>query len=73
MDTKATGIGIARRVNLAIREAASDVLSVAQAADITTSQLEDRLSGRVPFHLHELVHVGGFLRIPVTRFMEEAA
>lgn len=73
MDRQATGIGIARRVNLAISEAGSDVHSVAQAADITTPELEDRLSGRVDFQLDELVRVGGFLRTPVTRFMEEAA
>lgn len=64
---------IARRVTLAISEASLDVHSVAQAADITTSDMEDRLNGRVPFMLSELVDVGGFLRIPVSRFMKEAA
>lgn len=64
---------VARRVNLAISEAALDALSVAQAADITTFELEDRLHGRAPFQLDELVRVGGFLRIPVSRFLEEAA
>lgn len=54
-------------------EAGVDVHSVAQAADITTPDLEDRLAGRVEFEIGELVHVGGFLRIPVTRFIEEAA
>lgn len=66
-------LAIARRVNLAIREAGSDVASVSQAADITTSQLEDRLSGRVDFELHELVRVGGFLHVPTSQFIEEAA
>lgn len=64
---------IARRVTLAMSEAGSDATSVAQAADITISELEDRLSGRVSFEPDELVRVGGFLRIPVTRFMEVAA
>ena len=64
---------VARRVSLAIREAGYDAPSVAQAADITTSELEDRLTGRVDFQLDELVHVGGFLRIPFARFFEEAA
>lgn len=73
MDRQATGIGIARRVDLAISEAGFDLNTVAQAADITTPELEDRLSGRVDFQLDELVRVGGFLRTPVTRFMEEAA
>lgn len=73
MDRFSAGIGIARRVSLAIREAGSDVPSVAQAADITIPDLEDRLSGRVDFELGELVRVGGFLRIPVSRFIKEAA
>lgn len=64
---------VARRVSLAVSEAGSDVHSVAQAADITTSELEDRLRGRVDFQLDELVRVGGFLRIPVSQFLEEAA
>lgn len=73
MDRQATGIGIARRVDLAISEAGFDLNTVAQAADITTPELEDRLSGRVDFQLDELVRVGGLLRTPATRFMEEAA
>lgn len=56
-----------------MREAGSDVISVSQAADITISQLEDRLSGRVDFQLDELVRVGGFLHVPVESFMEVAA
>ena len=73
MDRNRITLAIARRVNLAIREAGYDAHSVAQAADITTSELEDRLSGRVDFQLGELVRVGGFLRTPAHRFMEEAA
>ncbi|WP_420111645.1 hypothetical protein [Pseudactinotalea sp.] len=64
---------VARRVNLAIREAGFDIHSVAQAADITDSEMEDRLAGRTDFLLHELVRVGGFLRTPLSRFLEEAA
>jgi len=66
-------IAIARRVSLAIREAGSDVSNVAQAADITISGLNDRLSGRAEFQPDELVRVGGFLRIPVTQLLEVAA
>lgn len=73
MDRESAGIGIARRVSLAVSEAGFDVHSVAQAADITSTELVDRLEGRADFELLELVRVGGFLRIPVTRFMEEAA
>lgn len=72
MDRNTTTTTLARRVTLAIREAGADVRIVAQAADITTSELEDRLSGRVEFQIQELVDVGGFLRIPLNRLMEAA-
>ncbi|MGO3650463.1 hypothetical protein [Agrococcus casei] len=64
---------IARRVNLAMSEAGVDAHSVAQAADITSSDLNERLSGRSAFQVDELVRVGGFLRIPTTHFIKEAA
>lgn len=64
---------VARRVDLAIREAGVDAASVARAADITTTEMEDRLNARVDFQIDELVRVGGFLRVPVTRFVEVAA
>lgn len=64
---------VARRVNLAIREAGVDASSVARAADITTADLEDRLNARVDFQIDELVRVGGFLRLPATQFLEVAA
>lgn len=73
MDRNLINFDIARRVTLAISEAGSDVASVAQAADITTSGLNDRLNGRVEFQPDELVRVGGFLHVPATRFMKEAA
>ena len=73
MDRNLINSDIARRVTSAISEAGSDAASVAQAADITTSQLEDRLMGRVEFQMDELVRVGGFLHVPATRFFKEAA
>lgn len=73
MDRNQITLAIARRVNLAISEAGSDVHSVAQAADITTPEFQDRLSGRVDFELGLLVRVGGFLHVPVTHFTKEAA
>lgn len=73
MDKNSTTLAIARRVNLAVSEASYDVHSVARAADMTTEQMNDRLSGRVEFHLVELVRVGGFLHVPVSQFMKEAA
>lgn len=73
MDRNRTTLAIARRVILAIREAGHNDHSVAQAADITTIELSERLSGRTEFQPDELVRVGGFLRIPVSRFIKEAA
>ena len=73
MDRLHTEIAIARRVDLAIRESGFDVPSVANAADITTTDMEDRLAGRAPFMLGELESVGGFLRLPVSQFLEVAA
>lgn len=64
---------IARNVAAAIAAAGLPVPVVAQAADITTLQLTDRLTGRVEFQYDELVRVGGFLRLPDHRFLEEAA
>lgn len=73
MDRNQINFDIARRVTLAIREAGSDAQSVTQAADITPSELNDRLNGRVDFQIDELVRVGGFLHVPATQFMEVAA
>lgn len=73
MDMQTDTTRIARRVRSAIAERGADVSFVADAADITTRQLEDRLSGRVEFQLDELVGVGGFLRIPTRHFMEALA
>lgn len=73
MDRNLITSDIARRVTFAMREAGSDAVSVAQAADITITELEDRLMGRVDFEPDVLVRVGGFLRVPVTRFVEVAA
>lgn len=73
MDKNRVTKQIARRVSSAIADRGFDVQSVAQAADITTPDLTDRLQGRVEFEVDVLVRVGGFLRFPVTRFMEVAA
>lgn len=73
MDRNLINFDIARRVNLAISEAGSDANSVAQAADITISELNDRLSGRAEFQPDELVRVGGFLHVPMSRLIKEAA
>lgn len=46
--------------------------TVAQAADIHVVDLESRLEDG-DFTVNDLVRVGGFLRIPVARFMEGTA
>ena len=44
--------------------------SVAQATDLTISELHERLNGESPFMFRELVMVGGFLRFPTPQFFE---
>lgn len=47
--------------------------SVAEAADITLTDLNSRLNGDHEFAAVELVLVGGFLRLPLTELFAEAA
>jgi hypothetical protein len=54
----------------AIEAANASLQTLADAADITTAELEDRLAGRVEFETSVLVDVGGVLRVPATRFLE---
>lgn len=69
MDRNPITAGIARRVSRAIAVNGADVHTVAQAADITSQGLLDRLAGRVEFEISELVTVGGFLRVPATELL----
>lgn len=62
---------IARRVSDAV--ASFDVRIVAQAADITVPDLNSRLAGETEFTVQELRGVGGFLRVPVSELLGEAA
>lgn len=46
---------------------------VAQAADLSIHDLEQRLQGAIPFEISVLAEVGGLLRVPTTRFLEGVA
>lgn len=70
MDRRRLTDRIADNVRSAIDAAGASVPTVAQAADITTVDLIDRLNGRVEFEVDVLAGVGGFLRVPVTQLLE---
>lgn len=71
MDRNSITTSIARRVSDAVADL--DVLIVAQAADITLPELHSRLTGETEWTVRELRDVGGFLRVPVTYLLGEAA
>lgn len=73
MDRNSTTNLIARRVSEALLASGADLPTLAEAADITTEDLNDRLNGRVEFQVDELVRVGGFLRSPITELLGGAA
>lgn len=64
---------VAEAVKATIAAAGVSYESVASAADITVTELEARLDGVVPFEITVLSHVGGFLRVPATQFLEGVA
>ncbi|MFF1633937.1 hypothetical protein [Leifsonia sp. NPDC058248] len=64
---------LAAIVTKTIEDQGASLESVAQAADITVPQLEERLSGDVPFEVAELADVGGFLHVSAHHFLEGAA
>ena len=57
----------------AMTRTGANAASVAQAADITSAELEDRLAHRKEFTLLELMGVGGFLRIHPADLIADAA
>lgn len=70
MDRNRATAAIARRVSQSISASGADLSTIAQAADMTTDELTERLQGRVEFELPALVAVGGFLRVPAQRYLE---
>lgn len=66
--TAAELVGESVKTQLAARSIAIDTL--ATATDFTVADLDDRLEGRFPFTVRELVKVGGFLHFAPSRFLE---
>lgn len=60
---------VATSVARAIDASGDSLESVASAADLTTPDLNERLSGARPFNIVELVRVGGFLRSDPASFL----
>lgn len=67
-----------RRAAASVAERVVDVMlatgntpeSVAEATDLTISDLNERLEGVTPFNIRELVQVGGFLRLSPSQFLK---
>ena len=64
---------VAANVAAAIDSANQTIATVAQAADMTTTELSDCLEGRADITLGTLVRVGGFLHIPADELMQGVA
>lgn len=73
MERRTLPQAVAGNVEAAISASGALLPVVAQAADLTISQLTDRLSGAVEFNTAELVQVGGFLHVRPSEFLIEAA
>ena len=71
MDRNTATQMVARRVRDAV--ASLDVRIVAQAADITTPELDSRLRGEQEFTVQEIRGVSGLLCVPVSELLGEAA
>lgn len=70
MERRTPAATVAFNVTAAINAAGTNAASVAQAADIPSATLKDRLAGRSEFTFGELSDVGGFLRLPTEAFFE---
>lgn len=70
MDRRRVTSQIADNVRSAMDAAGVSVHTLAEAADITSNDLIDRLDGRVEIEADLLVGVGGFLRVPMTQLLE---
>lgn len=64
---------VSQNVSGAIAAAGFPISVVAEAADLTSAELQARLDGVAEFNTAELVMVGGFLRIRPSSFMGVAA
>ena len=64
---------VGAKVSAAISAADVSVASVAEATDLTISQLNERLLGDRPFTVRELAQVGGFVHFPPSHFLQGAS
>jgi hypothetical protein len=64
---------IAANIAEAIRDANVSTEMVAQAADLSEHDLEQRLNGAIPIEVSTLVKVGGFLHVPTTELLRGVA
>lgn len=69
MNRRRAAEAVAANLRTAIESANQPINTVAQAADMTTTELSNRLQGREEITLGDLVRVGGFLRIPAHELM----
>ncbi|MFZ4843989.1 hypothetical protein [Mycetocola saprophilus] len=61
---------VAEQVGANVAAACASVEDLAEAADMSAPDLNDRLTGVVPFSVTELTRVGGFLRTPAETFLK---
>lgn len=73
MERRAGTSATTRSIRSAVVANGADEASVAEAADMTLDDLNAHLDGVTEFTVAELVHVGGFLRIPINKLFTEAA
>ena len=61
---------VGANVAAAISSSGTSVATVAEATDFTVADLNQRLEGRSPFTVRDLVSIGGFLHFKPSRFLE---
>lgn len=72
MDRRTATETVAQNISAAIVSSGATTNSVATAADMRPSDLSARLNGHADFTVHEVIAVGGFLRIRAGSLMEGA-
>ena len=72
MESQRRTPGVAENVRAAIVDSGVPISAVAEAANVTVSDLESRLD-RDDLDVADLVRVGGFLSVSPSSFLEDAA
>jgi hypothetical protein len=73
MDGRTARERVAANVAAALEASGASVSMLSEATDLTYLDLEARLAGVTDFTFQDLVQVGGFFRIPASRFLEGVA